>query len=51
MGPFGLSWAMFILYLIAVPGMIILSWVFPETKWWKKLEDEFFSWNTEDTEK
>ncbi len=44
MAPFGLSWEMFIMWFAAAPGMIALSWVLPETKWWKKIVEEYFDW-------
>lgn len=47
MAPFGMNWPMFIIWLVAVPGMIILSWVLPETKWWKKIVAKYFEWTTE----
>lgn len=47
MAPFGLNWPMFIMWLVAVPGMIILSWVLPETKWWEKIVAKYFEWTTE----
>ena len=46
MAPLGLTWFNFIVWLVSVPGMIIISWIIPKTKWWKKIMDEYFSWNT-----
>ena len=50
MALWGLNWPMFIMFVIAVPGAIVLSWILPETKWWKRVVAKFFEWRTVESE-
>lgn len=48
MGPFGISWIMFLIWFIGGPGMIIIALIFTKSKWWKEITDYYFSWNVDD---
>ena len=47
MGPFGIPWTAFLVYLAGTIGMLVLGEIIVHSKKWKDAAEYYFHWNDE----
>ena len=48
MGPFGMPWGLFIIYVLSGPGWLLFAEIVFRTKWWKKQMETYFPEDKQD---